>query len=160
MAECNLKKGDRIYECRYHEVTLVELVTDPEMLVQGSDSHYWHWKAKVIETNSGNVVSGEIVEYGISEESPQYGPKLFRKNMYEVGYENAEPILPPFDIDSNKDIEINVERQMSETQRKLVRFMLVRCGCHIRVLILRILLMKTGIIRILFFVDVPLYRKI
>ena len=106
MAECNLKKGDRIYECRYHEVTLVELVTDPEMLVQGSDSHYWHWKAKVIETNSGNVVSGEIVEYGISEESPQYGPKLFRKNMYEVGYENAEPILPPFDRDSNKEIEI------------------------------------------------------
>ena len=37
MAACKLKKGDRIYECRYHEATLTELVTDPELLVQGSD---------------------------------------------------------------------------------------------------------------------------
>ena len=43
MEKCKLKKGDRIYECRYHEATLIELITDPELLVQGSDSHYWHW---------------------------------------------------------------------------------------------------------------------
>ena len=97
MVACKLKKGDRIYECRYYEATLTELVTDPELLVQGSDSHYWHWKAKVIETNSRNVVPGEIIEFGITEEAPAYGPKLFRKNMYEVGYENAEPVIPPFD---------------------------------------------------------------
>ena len=97
MAACKLKKGDRIYECRYHEATLTELITDPELHVQGSDWHHWHWEAKIIETNSRNVVPGEIIKYGITEEAPAYGPKLFRKNMYEVGYENAEPVLPPFD---------------------------------------------------------------
>ncbi len=97
MAACKLKKGDRIYECRYREATLIELITDPELRVQGGASHYWHWKAKVIETNSRNVNPGDVVEFGISEEAPQYGPKLFRKNMYEVGYENADPVLPPFD---------------------------------------------------------------
>ena len=97
MAACKLKKGDRIYECRYREATLLELITDPELRVQGSDSHYWHWKAKVVETNSHHVVPGEIVEFGITEEAPQYGPQLFRKNVYEVGFEDSEPILPPFD---------------------------------------------------------------
>lgn len=97
MAACKLKKGDRIYECRYREATLTELITDPELFVKGSDSHNWHWKAKVIETNSGNISPGDVVEFGISEEAPQYGPRLFRKNVYEVGYDEAEPILPPFD---------------------------------------------------------------
>ena len=103
MAACKLKKGDRIYECRYREATLVELITDPELRVQGSDSHYWHWKAKVIETTSRNVDPGEIVEFGISEEAPQ----LFRKNRYEVGYDNAEPVLPPFDTGRDNDVEIS-----------------------------------------------------
>ena len=101
MEKCKLKKGDRIYECRYREATLIELITDPELCVQGSGSHYWHWKAKVIETNSHDVVLGEIVEFGITEEAPQYGPQLFRKNVYEVGFDNAEPILPPFDTSMN-----------------------------------------------------------
>ena len=93
---CKLKKGDRIYECRYHESTLTELVTDPELKIQGRDSHYWHWKAKVIETNSRMVIPGEIIEYGITEEYPAYGPKLFRKDLYKFGYDAAEPVLPPF----------------------------------------------------------------
>ena len=97
MVVCKLKKGDRVYECRYREATLLELITDPELRMQGSGSHYWHWKAKVIETNSRNVIPGDVVEFGISEEAPQYGPRLFRKNVYEVGYDEAEPILPPFD---------------------------------------------------------------
>ena len=97
MEKCKLKKGDRIYECRYHEATLIELITDPELIVQGSDSHYWHWEAKVIETQSRTVVPGEIVEYGITEEAPAYGPNLYRQNVYEVGNKYAERILPPFD---------------------------------------------------------------
>ena len=48
MEKCKLKKGDRIYECRYHEATLIELITDPELLVQGSDSHYWHWLLAIL----------------------------------------------------------------------------------------------------------------
>ena len=36
MAACKLKKGDRIYECSCREATLIELITDPELLVQGS----------------------------------------------------------------------------------------------------------------------------
>ena len=98
MAACKLKKGDRIYECRYHEATLTELITDPELF----DSHYWRWKARVIETNSGNVSPGDVVEFGISEEAPHYGPKLFRKNVYVVGYDEAEPVLPPFDTSNDK----------------------------------------------------------
>ena len=105
MAACKLKKGDRIYECRYHEATLTELIEDPKLRVQGEDSHYWHWKARVIETNSHNVVPGDIVEFGILEEAPQYGPRLFRKNLYEVGYDAAEPVLPPFDSISDEIID-------------------------------------------------------
>ena len=97
MEKCKLKKGDRIYECRYHEATLTELIEDPKLRVQGEDSHYWHWKARVIETNSHNVVPGDIVEFGILEEAPQYGPRLYRKNVYEVGVDKAEQVLPPFD---------------------------------------------------------------
>ncbi len=93
MEKCKLKKGDIIYECRYHEATLIELITEPELIVQGSDSHYWHWKAKVIKTQSRTVVPGEIVEFGITEEAPAYGPKLFRKNLYEFGYDEAELVL-------------------------------------------------------------------
>ena len=97
MAKCKLKKGFRIYECRYHEATLTELTTDPELTVQEDGSHYWHWRARIVAT-------GEIVEFGITEESPQYGPRLFRKNMYEVGYKNAEPLLPPFN--TTEDVEV------------------------------------------------------
>jgi len=109
MEKCKLKKGDRIYECRYHEATLIELITDPELIVQGSDSHYWHWKAKVIETQSRTVAPGEIVEFGITEEAPAYGPKLFRKNLYEFGYDEAEPVLPPFDTSQEEKIMIRIE---------------------------------------------------
>lgn len=90
MAKCKLKKGDRIYECRYHEAILTELVTDPVLTIQHGDSHYWHWQAKLVH-------SGEIIDYGINEESPGYGPRLYRHNVYEVGEKAAEPILPPFD---------------------------------------------------------------
>ena len=105
MAACKLKKGDRIYECRYQESTLTELMTDPELLVQGSNSHYWHWEAKILETNSGCVSPGDVIDYGILEEAPQYGPRLFRKDMYKVGYDEAERVLPPFDtsMDETKD---------------------------------------------------------
>ena len=115
MDKCKLKKGDKIYECQYHEATLIELITDPELLVQESDSHYWRWKAKVIETQSHFVVPGDIVEYGITEEAPAYGPHLYRQNVYEVGIGYAEHILPPFDttrevtiqkVFINDDIEI------------------------------------------------------
>ena len=97
MAACKLKKGDRIYECRYHQAVLTELITDPELSVQGSSSHYWHWKARVVKTVSHHVALGEIVEFGITEEAPGYGPCLYRQNVYEVGVGYAERILPPFD---------------------------------------------------------------
>ena len=90
MATCKLKKGDKIYECRYREGTLIELITDPILEIQPGGSHYWHWQAKIVST-------GQIIDYGISEEAPQYGPHLYRQNIYEVGIGNAEPVLPPFD---------------------------------------------------------------
>jgi hypothetical protein len=55
------------------------------------------------------VVPGEIVEFGITEEAPQYGPQLFRKNIYEVGIENAEPIMPPFDTSKTETANEIVE---------------------------------------------------
>ena len=90
MGNCKLKKGDRIYECRCRQSILTELVTDPEFYVQGDGDRFWHWNAKIVAT-------GEIVEYGISEECSAYGPKLFRKDLYKYGYCDAEPVLPPFD---------------------------------------------------------------
>lgn len=105
MERCKLKKGDRIYECRYHEATLTELITDPELLVQGEDSHYWHWEAKVIESNAG-VEPGDVISYGITEEAPAYGPCLYRQNIYAVGRENAERLLPPFDTSERGSHEI------------------------------------------------------
>ena len=115
MEKCKLKRGERIYECRNHEATLAELITDPELLVQGSGSHYWHWKAKVIETNSHNVKPDDIIGFGITEEAPGYGPYLYRKNLYEVGIGYAERVFPPFDttrevtiqkVSINDDVEI------------------------------------------------------
>jgi hypothetical protein len=76
---------------------LTELVTAPELQVQGENSHFWHWKAKIIETNSRSVVPGEIIQYGITEEASAYGPRLFRKDLYKFSYDAAEPVLPPFD---------------------------------------------------------------
>jgi len=43
------------------------------------------------------VKTGEIIEYGMSDQNTACGPKLFRKNVYEDGYSEAEPVLPPFD---------------------------------------------------------------
>ena len=90
MSKCKLKKGDRIYECRCQQAILTELITDPEFIVQNDGDRLWHWQAKIVNT-------GEIIEYRISEEYSAYGPKLFRKNVYEVGYSDAESVLPPFD---------------------------------------------------------------
>jgi len=91
MAACKLKKGDRIYECRYHESILTELLTDPELLVQGENSHYWHWKAKIIETNSRHVVPGEIIQYGITEEAPGHGFVYSEKEKQfrPIGYDSV-----------------------------------------------------------------------
>ena len=71
------------------------------------DARKWYapW---IIELKDGTHVgelcfmgppSGGAVEigYGISEEYPAYGPKLFRKDLYKYGYCDAEPVLPPFD---------------------------------------------------------------
>ena len=90
MGKCKLKKGDRIYECRCQQAILTELVTDPEFYIQGDGDRFWHWMARIVKT-------GDIVEYGISEEYPEYGPKLFRKDLYKYGYSDADPVLPPFD---------------------------------------------------------------
>lgn len=97
MSECKLKKGDRIYECIHDVAILTELLTDPILQITDKDMHYWSWEAQIISTTSSRIKPGRIVEYGITEEAPAYGPKLFRRNLYEVGYLDAEPIIPPFD---------------------------------------------------------------
>lgn len=96
MSECKLKKGDRIYECTHNVAILTELLTDPVLQVENG-MHYWSWEARIISATSSRIMPGVVVEYGITEEAPAYGPKLFRKNVYEVGYLDAEPIIPPFD---------------------------------------------------------------
>ena len=97
MYECKLKKGDRIYECIHDVAILTELLTDPILQITDKDMHYWSWEAQIISATNSRIKPGRIVEYGITEEAPAYGPKLFRKNVYEVGYLDAEPIIPPFD---------------------------------------------------------------
>lgn len=97
MSECKLKKGDRIYECIHDVAILTELLTDPILQITDKDMHYWSWEARIISATSSRIMPGGVVEYGITEEAPAYGPKLFRRNLYEVGYLDAEPIIPPFD---------------------------------------------------------------
>lgn len=90
MATCKLKAGDRIYECKYRQGVLTELLTDPVAEIQHDGTRFWRWKARVVD-------SGTVVDYGISEKDYGYGPYLYRQNMYVVGSENAERILPPFE---------------------------------------------------------------
>lgn len=47
----------------------------------------------MIETNTHNVVPGDIVEFGILEKTSQYGPHLYRQNVYEVGVDKAEQVF-------------------------------------------------------------------
>ena len=89
MKVCELKKGDRLYECKYHQAVLTELMTNPIAETQGDGSRFWRWKARVVGTD-------ETVDYGISEKDYHYGPYLYRQNMYEVGEDKAERVLPPF----------------------------------------------------------------
>ena len=90
MGKCKLRKGDRVYECRYRQAVLVELVSNPVMSIQHDGGHCWKWKAQVVGTDS-------VVDYCITEEAPQYGPRLYRENIYLPGNEQAELLLPPFD---------------------------------------------------------------
>lgn len=83
------------YECRGRQSVLIEIVTRPKCSVQSDGGFYWHWEARIVQT-------GEVIEYGISEDAPEYGPHLFRNDSNEVdygfgyGYEFAEPLLPPY----------------------------------------------------------------
>ena len=89
MKVCELKKGDRIYECKYQQAVLTELLTDPVAETQNDGSHYWRWKARIVDTD-------ETIDFGISEVNYHYGPYLYRQNLYEVGADKAERVLPPF----------------------------------------------------------------
>lgn len=89
MEICKLKKGDRLYDCQGRQAVIIELMTKPKCTVQSDGDFYWHWKAIIVQT-------GEVIEYGITEDAPEYGPHLFRNNPNEIGYVFAEPILPPF----------------------------------------------------------------
>lgn len=93
MAACKLKKGDRIYECKYHRSILTELLTDPVAEIQHDGVRFWKWTAKIVDTS-------DVVEYGISEKNYHYGPYLYRKDYYQLG-EKAERLLPPFDTQEN-----------------------------------------------------------
>lgn len=95
MATCKLKKGDRIYECKYHRSVLTELLTDPVMEIQHDGVRFWKWTAKIVET-------GDVVEFGISEKNYHYGPYLYRKDYYQLGEDAAERVLPPFDTQEEK----------------------------------------------------------
>lgn len=84
-----LKKGDRVYECRGKQAVMIEIMTKPKCTVQNDGDFYWHWKARIVET-------GEVIEYGISEDAPGYGPHLYRTNPNNHEYNNAELLLPPY----------------------------------------------------------------
>lgn len=99
MAACKLKKGDRIFECKYHMAVLTELLTDPVAEIQHDGVRYWRWTAKV-------VANGDVVEYGISEKDYHYGPYLYRKDLYKYGEKDAERVLPPFDTQEEKAVTV------------------------------------------------------
>lgn len=104
-----LKAGDHVYECRNGEAVFIEILTDPKVIVRTDNTHYWYWKARIIQITSiiqsVSFKPGTIIDYGIDEENVGYGPLLYRQNIYKVG--NAERILPPFD--TGRDIKVEKE---------------------------------------------------
>jgi hypothetical protein len=70
----NIKVGDIHYEYEYGAGIKVEVLTVPVR----SDQGYWTWKSR-------NVFDHDhIIDYGLHENYPHYGPKLYEHEEYTV----------------------------------------------------------------------------
>ena len=69
----NIVVGDIHYEYDYGTGMKVEVITKPVR----DDDGYWSWKSKHLST-------GNIIDYGISEQYIYYGPKLYDYEAYDV----------------------------------------------------------------------------
>ena len=69
----NIKIGDIHYEFDYNCGIKCEVITLPTK----DENGYWSWKSK-------NLKSGDIINYGISEDMQHYGPNLYDYEAYSV----------------------------------------------------------------------------
>ncbi len=69
----DIKRSDIHYEFAYGTGIEVEVLTIPVR----DDRGYWSWQSK-------NVRTGEIINYGVSEDAAHYGPNLYDYIAYHV----------------------------------------------------------------------------
>jgi hypothetical protein len=63
--------GDIHYEYEYGTGIKCEVISKPVR----SEAGYWTWQSK-------NVYNGDIINYGITEDSAHYGPNLYDNEAY------------------------------------------------------------------------------
>ena len=68
-----IKVGDIHYEYEYGSGIKSEVLSLP---VRDEDV-YWTWRSK-------NLISGNIIEYGVNEKYPQYSSNLYDYEAYKV----------------------------------------------------------------------------
>jgi hypothetical protein len=69
----DIKVGDIHYEYEFGIGIKSEVISEP---VRSPDG-YWVWKSR-------NLNTGKIIDYGISERYPHYGPNLYDYEAYTV----------------------------------------------------------------------------
>jgi hypothetical protein len=80
----NLKIGDIVYECQYGTNIRTEIKTTPEESVGVDEKPAWKWTAV-------NTVTGETINYMLTEGLGHYGPRLYNVPMYATIREGEKP---------------------------------------------------------------------
>lgn len=82
----NLKKGDIVYECQYGQNIRTMLVSAPEGAVGVDEKPAWKWQAV-------NTVTGEEIEYMLTEGFSHYGPRLYNAPQYATLRAGEDPFF-------------------------------------------------------------------
>ena len=69
----NIKVGDIHYEFEYNVGIKCEVISLPIR----NDEGYWTWQSK-------NLLTGKIIEYGVTEKMSHYAPNLYDYEAYNV----------------------------------------------------------------------------
>ena len=70
----NIKNGDIHYEFEYGLKTVSQVIEAPKSETRDTDV-YWSWKSK-------NLLSDEVINYGVSDKYSHYGPNLYDYEAY------------------------------------------------------------------------------
>lgn len=73
----NIKIGDILYEFGYGVFIESEVISTP-VPERRKDYVYWTWQSR-------NTLTGEIINYGVSDIYPQYAPNIYTSKI-NLGY--------------------------------------------------------------------------